>query len=90
MLPDYPLAPEHTWRDSHDAVADLATRWASDSDGSSLAGDSAGGGYALALALTLRDRGGPQPTRLRAALAVGRPDDQHPRDHGVLRRATPG
>ena len=29
-----------------------------------LAGDSSGGGYALALALTLRDRGGPPPTHL--------------------------
>ena len=23
VLPDYPLTPEHTWRDSHAAVADL-------------------------------------------------------------------
>ena len=23
VIPDYPLAPEHTWRDSHDALADL-------------------------------------------------------------------
>ena len=61
MLPDYPLAPEHTWRDCHHAIADLTGRWAADSE-VVLAGDSAGGGYALALALTLRDRGGPQPT----------------------------
>lgn len=64
VLPDYPLAPEHTWRDSHETLADLATRWAEDSDELLLAGDSAGGGYALALALTLRDRGGPRPGRL--------------------------
>ena len=64
VLPDYPVAPEHTWRDSHDALADLAARWAKDSDELVLAGDSAGGGYALALALTLRDRGGPQAGRL--------------------------
>lgn len=64
VLPDYPLAPEHTWRDSHDALADLAARWAKDSDELLLAGDSAGGGYALALALTLRDRGGPQAGRM--------------------------
>ena len=64
VVPDYPLAPEHAWRDSHDALADLVERWASDSDEVVLAGDSAGGGYALALALTLRDRGGPQPGRL--------------------------
>lgn len=64
VVPDYPLAPEHTWTDSHDALADLAARWAKDSDELVLAGDSAGGGYALALAQTLRDRGGPQAERL--------------------------
>ncbi|GAA4756980.1 alpha/beta hydrolase [Nocardioides endophyticus] len=64
VLPDYPLAPEHTWRDSHPVIADLAARWAEDSDRLVIAGDSAGGGYALALALTLRDRGGPQPSHL--------------------------
>ena len=64
VLPDYPLTPEHTWRDSHDAMADLAERLGADSEEVVLAGDSAGGGYALALALTLRDRGGPQPSRL--------------------------
>lgn len=64
-LPEYPLAPVHTWRDSHEPLADLTTRWAAESpDGVVLAGDSAGGGLALALALTLRDRGGPQPTHL--------------------------
>ncbi|MCW2843035.1 MAG: Alpha/beta hydrolase fold-3 domain protein, partial [Nocardioides sp.] len=35
-----------------------------DSDDLVLAGDSAGGGIALALAQTLRDRGGPQPSHL--------------------------
>ena len=64
VLPDYPLAPEHTWRDSHDAITEMTARWAADSDDLVLAGDSAGGGYALAVALTLRQRGGPQPGRL--------------------------
>lgn len=64
VLPDYPLAPEHTWRDSHRPIADLVARWATDSEELVLAGDSSGGGYALALALTLRDRGGPQASRL--------------------------
>lgn len=64
VLPDYPLAPEHTWRDSHAAIADLTARWAADSPDLVLAGDSAGGGYALAIALTMRDRGGPQPSHL--------------------------
>jgi len=63
VLPDYPLAPEHCWRDSYGPLVDLATRWAGDSR-VTLAGDSAGGGYALALALGLRDRGGPQPSEL--------------------------
>ncbi|NHC24814.1 alpha/beta hydrolase [Nocardioides sp. IC4_145] len=65
VLPDYPLAPEHTWRDSHDALVDLTASWVSRSPGGAvLAGDSAGGGLALALALSLRDRGLPQPDRL--------------------------
>lgn len=64
VLPDYPLAPGHTWRDSHVEVADLAGRALTTSDRVVLAGDSAGGGIALALALTLRDRGGPQPSHL--------------------------
>ncbi len=62
VMPDYPLAPEHTWRDSFEAMTTLAARWAGEP--MVLAGDSAGGGYALALALALRDRGGPQPTHL--------------------------
>jgi epsilon-lactone hydrolase len=63
VLPDYPLAPEHTWRDSHEPLVGLVTRWAADSP-VVLAGDSAGGGLAVAVALTLRERGGPQPTHL--------------------------
>ena len=57
VMPDYPLAPEHTWADSHDAlVADVA-RWTDEEDGVVLAGDSAGGGLALALAVSMRERG---------------------------------
>ena len=63
VLPDYPLAPEHCWRDSYEPLVGLAARWAGESR-VTLAGDSAGGGYALALALGLRDRGGPQPSEL--------------------------
>jgi acetyl esterase/lipase len=64
VLPDYPLAPEHTWRDSFAPMTDLAERWSKEPGGAVLAGDSAGGGYALALALALRDRGGAEPTHL--------------------------
>lgn len=57
VLPDYPLAPEHTWRDSHDALVEDAARWAAEEGGAVLAGDSAGGGLALAVAESVRDRG---------------------------------
>ena len=57
VMPDYPLAPEHTWRDSHDALVEDLARWSAGPGGVVLAGDSAGGGLALALALSVRDRG---------------------------------
>lgn len=57
VLPDYPLTPEHTWRDSHDALVAHAGRWADEPGGIVLAGDSAGGGLALAVALAMRERG---------------------------------
>ncbi|MDX6373113.1 MAG: epsilon-lactone hydrolase, partial [Nocardioidaceae bacterium] len=65
VLPDYPLTPEHTWRDSHGPIVDLVARLLQSSEEDVvLAGDSAGGGLALAVALTLRDRGGRQPSHL--------------------------
>ena len=64
VLPDYPLAPEHTWRDSFVAMTDLAARWGAEPGGVVLAGDSAGGGYALAIAQALRDQGSTPPTHL--------------------------
>ncbi|MGB0191717.1 MAG: alpha/beta hydrolase, partial [Nocardioides sp.] len=63
LLPDYPLAPEHTWADSHDALVELAAALTSQGP-TVVAGDSAGGGLALAVAQSLRDRGGAQPTHL--------------------------
>jgi len=63
VMPDYPLAPEHSWRDSHEALVALAARLAAEGE-LVVAGDSSGGGLALALAESLRDRGGPQPRRL--------------------------
>ena len=65
VLPDYPLAPEHTWRDSHDALVALVARHCEESPGEvDLFGDSAGGGLALAVAQGVRDRGGEQPSRM--------------------------
>ncbi len=63
VLPDYPLAPEHTWRDSFKPITGLAERWCGEGR-TTVLGDSSGGGYALALAVALRDRGGPQPSEL--------------------------
>src|SRR4051812_46998918 len=63
VMPDYPLAPEHCWRDSHDDLVTLAARLAKEGD-LVVAGDSSGGGLALAVAESVRDHGGPQPRRL--------------------------
>lgn len=63
VFPAYPLAPEFTWRDSHEALVDLVASLATEGE-VVLSGDSAGGGLALAVAEGLRDRGGPQPSRL--------------------------
>ena len=65
ILPQYPLAPEHTWRDSVEPLSESVADWTSRSPGGLiLSGDSAGGGLALAVAMGVRDKGGPQPTRL--------------------------
>ncbi len=65
VLPAYPLAPEFTCRDSFDAMIAVFDDVVRESPGGvTLVGDSAGGGYALALAQALRDRGGAQPDRL--------------------------
>ena len=64
VVPDYPLTPEHTWRDAHGPIVDLVERLLQSSQDVVLVGDSAGGGLALAVALTLRDRGGRQPSHL--------------------------
>jgi epsilon-lactone hydrolase len=65
VLPCYPLAPEFTVEDSFEEMIQLLEELASQSpEGVVLVGDSAGGGYALALAEALRDRGGAVPERL--------------------------
>ena len=63
VIPDYPLTPEHTWRDSHEDLVAAAAAWTG-AGPTILAGDSAGGGLALAVALALRDRGEVPPTSM--------------------------
>ncbi|MBF4161399.1 alpha/beta hydrolase [Nocardioides acrostichi] len=63
LMPDYPLTPTHSWRASHEALVDLAAE-ASSLGPTVLAGDSAGGGMALAVALSQLGRGGARPERL--------------------------
>ena len=81
-----PAGPEHTWRDSYDALVAHAARWAGEPGGTVLAGNSAGGGLALARgAVDARPRAHPgDPPR--AARAVGRPDDQHARHRRFAKR----
>lgn len=52
VMPDYPLAPEHDWEASHRALVRDLRRW-TETGPVTVAGDSAGGGIALALAVTL-------------------------------------
>lgn len=65
VLPAYPLAPEHTWRDAHPPMQRLFEQTAIESpQGVTLMGDSAGGGLALAMAQRAAVRPGPLPTHL--------------------------
>ena len=65
VFPCYPLAPEFTVADSFEGMLRAFGEVAQRSPGGVvLAGDSAGGGYALALAQALRDAGGPLPEHL--------------------------
>lgn len=65
VVPAYPLAPRHTWREAHPPLLHLFEQVAIESPrGVTLMGDSAGGGLALALAQQVTRRPGPQPTHL--------------------------
>lgn len=62
-VPVYPLAPEHTWRDTLPALTELYGHLATEQP-VWLAGDSAGGGLSLALAQAAIARGLPTPEAL--------------------------
>jgi epsilon-lactone hydrolase len=64
--PDYPLAPAHTYRDAFDMVIPVYKRLAEIVKPSELIlmGDSAGGGFALALTQYLHKHHIPQPSQL--------------------------
>jgi acetyl esterase/lipase len=65
VVPAYPLAPGHTWRDAHPPLHDLFDQLAIESPGGvTLMGDSAGGGLALEVAQQIAASAGPQPTGL--------------------------
>lgn len=50
VMPDYPVAPDHSWRDAHPLVLAAFRRVAAGSGDLTLIGDSAGAGFAVALA----------------------------------------
>ena len=66
VVPLYPLAPHHTWEEAHRLVLDLYLRTVAENPGRRviLMGDSAGGGLALVIALSLAERGANQPDEL--------------------------
>ncbi|WP_166902899.1 alpha/beta hydrolase fold domain-containing protein [Mycobacterium sp. DL440] len=65
-VPLWPLAPEHTWRDSMPYVTSLYLEMVSEygAENIVITGDSAGGGVAMLLAQHLRDHGEPQPASM--------------------------
>lgn len=64
VMPDYPVAPEHCWRDAHPPVLAAYRRVAADDGDLTLLGDSAGAGFAVALAQQIVAEGARKPDRL--------------------------
>ena len=66
VMPLYPLAPHHTWQEAHRLVLDLYRRTVAENPGKRivLMGDSAGGGLAVVIALSLAEAGDAQPDEL--------------------------
>lgn len=66
VMPLYPLTPHHTWQEAHRLVLDLYRRTVAENPGKRiiLMGDSAGGGLAAAIALSLAEAGDTQPDEL--------------------------
>ena len=66
VMPLYPLTPHHTWQEAHRLVLDLYRRTVAENPGKRiiLMGDSAGGGLAAVIALSLAEAGDTQPDEL--------------------------
>ena len=66
VMPLYPLTPHHTWSEAHRLVLELYRRTVAENPGKRivLMGDSAGGGLAAVIALSLAEAGDAQPDEL--------------------------
>jgi acetyl esterase/lipase len=66
LIPIYPLAPKHTYKDAYDLITRLYQDLLKEKDSSVIhfMGDSAGGGFILAFAEYLKTIGLPQPKNI--------------------------
>ena len=63
IVPNYPLAPKHSWKDAYAMMLQLYDKLIQQFPANriSITGDSAGGGLALGLSMELREQGKPMP-----------------------------